>query len=574
MRKLIVSALLFFSTTALPQTSAKKLHWRTIDAPTQEDIHYAKRLNESLGYIFIQNRLLFKFEKNEWREMPLPRGVLTDEIYVVGEDNIWAVVQPVDQYRQRIMHFEKGQWRYARTPNIDFVKIIFFESPDSAWAGCNWGEILRFKNGEWRQVRSPTRCHIEKFIKGANGEMFAITDCPSGGGSQVLVWKAGSWEILTNHHSSILNNGLVSETGDLWIWDSEIVYLWDGEKLVENEAHPPIRRVAFYSQGDGYLFTPDSAFYFSSFLEKRKTPVSVVDINNVAGITLADDGSGWLYGFEGKLLGLGEGSQETRPAELRFVPTVRELGKIMGSAVVRIGPDKRDLYIVEHEKPNFIVQNVEQKTDILQPVIPGRMHSLDEPQKNTLNEPNYDFAALAGDFNGDRKEDIFLTSLYGANCLFLNLDEETFINATDWAGPKTPGGRYGIAATADVNNDGDLDLFVPDEMGRSKLYLNDGYARFTDEAALRGALVPYAAKASCFGDIDADGWIDLAVTTYHKGTYLFRNLGQGYFQDISAKSPSLNPAQPENCSSLAFVDYDNDGDLDLFICKMLASNTL
>jgi signal transduction histidine kinase len=574
MRKIFAFFVFTILSTVYPQVSAQKLHWRIVDSPTQEEITDAKRLSKSLGYIHIKNKSLFKFKQNKWHAFPLPRGVLIEKIIVVAEDDIWAVVQAYDQYRQGLMHYAQDEWQHVSTPNIDVFKAFYFESPDLGWAGCNWGEILQFMDGEWRQVRSPTRCHIERFFKGTDGEIFALTDCSGGGGSQVLVWNGKFWDFLLNEEFPNLSNGLVTRTGEYWFWDNAATYTWNGEKLAQKEDYPAIQRVAIFPKGDGYLFTPDTVFYFSSFSEKIKTPVTIDDRNHVRGITLAEDGSGWLFGHDGKLWGLDEIHGNAKSVKLRFNHYERELGRIMGSAILQINPERRDLYLVEHEKPNFLIHNVEQKSDFLKSVTAGRLHNLDEMQKTIQNNPVYDFAVLAGDFNSDRKEDIFLTSLYGANCLFLNAGQDKFIDATDWAGLKVPGGRYSIAATADIDNDGDLDLFVPDEMGVSQLFVNNGHARFTEEAERRGALVPYAAKASCFGDIDADGWIDLAVTTYQEGTYLFRNAGQGYFEEIGKSNPALNPAQPEKCSSLAFADYDNDGDLDLFISKMLASNCL
>ncbi|MEO8054814.1 MAG: CRTAC1 family protein [Acidobacteriota bacterium] len=121
-------------------------------------------------------------------------------------------------------------------------------------------------------------------------------------------------------------------------------------------------------------------------------------------------------------------------------------------------------------------------------------------------------------------------------------------------------------AVLDFDGDGDEDLLVGDGV-RSILYENDGHGHFTDVTVRAGLAkadnTGIAATGVAAGDIDGDGFPDLAVTDAFGPTRLFRNRGDGTFGEITASSGVVT-AGPTR--SLAFADVDGDGNLDLFVC--------
>ena len=120
-------------------------------------------------------------------------------------------------------------------------------------------------------------------------------------------------------------------------------------------------------------------------------------------------------------------------------------------------------------------------------------------------------------------------------------------------------------AVLDYDRDGSEDLFVGDGR-RSILYDNDGSGRFTDvteKAGLaRSAGDGIAATGLAAGDVDADGYPDLLVTDAFGPARLFRNRGNGTFEETTAAS---GISASGNMRSAAFADVDGDADLDLFV---------
>ncbi|MEO8586630.1 MAG: VCBS repeat-containing protein, partial [Acidobacteriota bacterium] len=121
-------------------------------------------------------------------------------------------------------------------------------------------------------------------------------------------------------------------------------------------------------------------------------------------------------------------------------------------------------------------------------------------------------------------------------------------------------------AVLDFDQDGAEDLFVGDGV-RSILYRNDGSGHFTDVTVRAGLAssgsAGIAATGVAAGDIDGDGFPDLAVTDAFGPTRLFRNRRDGTFEEITAASGVVTQGPTR---SLAFADVNGDGNLDLFVC--------
>jgi hypothetical protein len=119
---------------------------------------------------------------------------------------------------------------------------------------------------------------------------------------------------------------------------------------------------------------------------------------------------------------------------------------------------------------------------------------------------------------------------------------------------------------ADVDGDGLYDIYFVNQVGGNELWKNAGGGRFIEVTKEAGVGLPdRISVAASFADIDNDGDQDLFVTTVRGGNALFENDGHGHFKDIT-KEAGLDLVA--HSSGAVFFDYDNDGLVDLLVCNV------
>lgn len=122
-------------------------------------------------------------------------------------------------------------------------------------------------------------------------------------------------------------------------------------------------------------------------------------------------------------------------------------------------------------------------------------------------------------------------------------------------------------AWADYDGDGDMDIYIGTEAHGNtnwpgRLMRNNGDGTFSDVTIAAGVTNNRFAKAVGWGDYDGDGKPDLYVSNLGTPNRLYHNLGDGKFEDTA---PQLSVDEPLNSFPLWFWDFDNDGDLDLYV---------
>jgi len=215
------------------------------------------------------------------------------------------------------------------------------------------------------------------------------------------------------------------------------------------------------------------------------------------------------------------------------------------------------------------------------------------------------------DFDGDGDLDIFFVNgsrfdqdpaTAPSDALYRNDGGWKFVDVTVAAGLRESAWGCG-AAVADVENDGDLDLYVTN-FGPDELWLNDGDGTFTAAGTTSGANDPRWGSSATFIDYDHDGLVDLFVVNYlefdrqkvaargkdscqYKGQQilcgpvglppehctLYRNLGGARFEDVSSKA-GIRAAEPGYGLGVVACDYDADGWVDLYVAADTTENLL
>lgn len=215
-----------------------------------------------------------------------------------------------------------------------------------------------------------------------------------------------------------------------------------------------------------------------------------------------------------------------------------------------------------------------------------------------VGDTGYGMGASFGDYDNDGYADIFVTN-FGPNQLYRNNGDGTFTNVTERAGVGDE--RWGTStAFADYDQDGDLDLYVvnyvtysmdqnircgpkdilaychPDVYRGSPdlLYRNNGDGTFTDVTREAGVFVDAPNESKGLGvvwlDYDNDGNLDIYVANDSNPNFLYRNNGDGTFTDVALETGAAynRDGHTEAGMGVTVGDYNWDGYLDLFITHL------
>jgi hypothetical protein len=214
-----------------------------------------------------------------------------------------------------------------------------------------------------------------------------------------------------------------------------------------------------------------------------------------------------------------------------------------------------------------------------------------------LDKSSFGLAAAWGDYDNDNDLDIYITN-YGPNFLYQNNGDGTFTDVTAPAKVGDPAFNAGCV-WGDYNNDGHIDLYVTNYVkfeysaadieaisrqydselpytinpssyppAANRLYHNNGDGSFTDVAEKAGVANPDGRSlGATWFDFNNDGLIDLYVANDVSTNGVYHNLGDGSFADIGASSLA---ADYRGAMGLAVGDFEQDGDLDLFVTHWIS----
>jgi len=186
-------------------------------------------------------------------------------------------------------------------------------------------------------------------------------------------------------------------------------------------------------------------------------------------------------------------------------------------------------------------------------------------------KPVQDFSSWGGgfvDYNNDGNLDIYFTSNAGQDSLYRNNGDETFTDVSDEA--SLGASNFGpVAVWGDYDNDGDMDLFIAGGSvfgEKSLFYENMGDGIFNDVTNKAGIL--FSSHSAVFLDYDNDGNLDIYTVDGLSSSHLYRNNGNKTFTDIQAWNAGVGLSHGERVTA---CDYDNDGYMDIYAMQWMDS---
>jgi tetratricopeptide (TPR) repeat protein len=339
-----------------------------------------------------------------------------------------------------------------------------------------------------------------------------------------------------------------------------IAYLHQSE--IENDIYPtPGERCILSSRTTvRYSTTRDSekaVQYFLKYLEKKPDELEVKWLLNLAYMTLGEYPGGVPEKYR-----IAPSAFASKEDPGRFVDVAPAAGLSLTSLAGGV--------IVDDFENAGLLDVVTSSMDPCEPLHFFRNNGdgtfSDRTAEAGLSDQLGGLNIIQGDYNNDGCMDILVLrggweypmrrSLLRNNC------DGTFTDVTRSSGLAVPATASQSAVWADIDNDGNLDLFIANERGPNQLFHNKGDGTFEDISHSAGVDQSAFTKGVVAADYDNDGYVDLYVSNFSGGNFLYHNNHDLTFTEVSHQA---GVQAPFGSFATWFFDYDNDGWPDLLV---------
>lgn len=570
--------------------SLNGLYWSQVEPPSGERFQYSQLVREGLGYMIGSSGHFYEYDDSRsqpWRRMPLPQDYTLQRYFALAPDDIWAVFEIPEIFKEALFHWNGRDWSPAFSRNVSNIRDLYFVSPEEGWLAGSFGEVWHYYHGQWEKEKTPTFIHVNRFELSPDGSLYASCEAPSQ--AALLKRASGEWQMVSSNF--VTDFSVMTFTPSRRLLLGNYIFSAARVRLDSLEAwQVPMKSIQFLPDfGYGVDLSTIYVFQDTAFTPIVQAPVQLSEVR------LFSKSFSWILGSEGMIL-----MPRPRPAtvftkpisEQTFAAEVAPLSRVYGLALL---PDKsaksKRVYCIATEGRNVVYdffqdqKNFEKRFFDFAPGLnlAGSAAFADRLTEYGHTFSNYDLGVTTGDLNGDGREDIIVTSMYGYPAVYFDSGHDYYFEATAYSGLKNWGDvrqRPMLANVFDADHDGDLDLFIACQFRSNAFFVNNGRGRFTEVTREANLITEGGGIGAYVADFDGDGWEDIYVTCANRGNLLYRNLGSQSadglprFHDVTGESGAACSPESKQSQGAALADYDNDGDIDIFVCNLVESNAL
>lgn len=525
----------------------------------------------------LKNRIIY-FNGKSWQPFTpkIPEeNVLFRKIKVFSEKNIWVFYSKHKfYYHQDCYHFDGKKWHNILLPQPFHIKTIVFIDPMRFFAAGGWGSLLFFDGKKAKNIRISTDVHISYIFPFSEDFFYAYVKLKDIKNKYALMeYKKGRWQILTMVPIDVAKmRFLNSDSGYAVDFSRNIFKYKKGRFRPVNSFHSQKEKRIFINRvikNKTYFWMLDTIWDASKnkIIPLRHCPFYVDVFPLSSNQFLLRNGYRGIYYLGDRTIG--REVNETHP----FFGMFRNFGgQFLKSPAGAIGVafylDKYGnscLYFTRDEESNsFYVLN----EDKIHNAIFER--GLKEKVAYDQSQQLWDSGVFFADMDNDGDQDAIMTFLRGKSYLFENMGNDRFEEVTGEYNFKIKG-RVSNIIWWDLNNDGALDFVAGDKLGRLYLEINNGLGKFRNRRQEMGIPDSLIGFNPALADVDNDGDVDLFLYGLNNPIHYFENTGINpkthvpHFEQRDSLSPQLTTRFDFFTHAMRFGDYDNDGDLDLIL---------
>lgn len=540
-------------------------------------------MNDRDGNIYFLTDQVFRLKGDKWERQDLQVEGKISMFCPVASADYWFSVDQVTN-TSILYHHDKGVTKNISSPVSNHITSLFVSSSQS---GClsSYSDVVVFHNNAFNKLRpAPVRFVIEKLFTTDFDSIWGLTN-----NGEFFLYHKGRYERMLAHQQvkdfEFLQStiGYVVANDEIFEVTQDGMHLQYKDSLIDSfNCILPLR--------EGELLLAGKQGKIATLNGNRLTMLPPVCHEDLSELIMTPSGEIWVGGEKGVLLYCGnrsfppyseQGIGFTSWKLIKYgISTDDEYGVVMEDFDRNGTPDIYAVRIYEQNRlyMNYLTQLTSMKdhTGFVEEAFKRNATGSMQPGLGAVeNELKLGVAAADVDVDGD--QDIYICYLNSHNRLLLNEGNGYFRNVAKQKGRACHFlERSNSAAFADIDLDGDPDLFVTSEEGANRLFENDGTGHFTDITIGSGLISNGGGMCASFADLNEDGLPDLVVSSWYFPNRLYLNTtvnGKISFSDFTPYT-DLAKAGPAKSNAIAFADVNNDGHTDLFIANRDCENKL
>ena len=579
---IIVLRLLSLGVFALllqPLHAQQELRWRLFPTPVKSNLRSIHMLSPRHGYLL--GTKIFEFKGGEWklRATPAAPGTLSS-FQVIGERELLFSTNDIATNNGQLFHFDRIQWKELRQPLANMITAVKLFKDGTGWCG-GIGEIARFDGREWEFFQLPQQrlnrimdieawTHQSAWVLHQSGFLTHIDGMHIT--PHLFNTPIAAISFLDERHGYALGKGVLYEWKDgRWGVHSQ-------DSLLQDAKHVSVLP-------NGSIWAAGLNGMILHWNRERWSSMPSPTTQSLNYIRMDSDTEGWVVGDNGVILQYSRSEPTSKPSlrggfELKQISRLSmEIDNVYGVGIDDLDNNGlKDIYTVLIFQANrAYMQHYPEPTGFVEEEVKRGLTGVAGGEYEDLIT-NLDLGVGMADIDNDGDLDVYLCKLAGKNRLLLNNGSGYFRDVSHQDGRGVGGiERSNSVVFGDVDNDGNLDMFVMNEESSNRLYLGHGNGYFTDVTEQAGLRTFCGGMCARFGDLDGDGRLDLVVSNWGTTNKVYRNETREkhhpVFTDVTAQTGiGIEPWAKTN--SVCLADINNDGLLDLFLTKRKASNRL
>ncbi|MDP4114653.1 MAG: FG-GAP-like repeat-containing protein [Bacteroidota bacterium] len=557
----------------------KELTWVRVDSPVKIDFSSVNLFSSGNG--IISGNYLLDIQDDHLKIFnPQPPSLSIDISFALNKKEIWAA-KTLMSSESNFYFFDGKKWTIITNPLSNAIFCMYFKDKNTGWIGGD--RELAFYNGKkWKKIPFPTiNGSVNKLYGTSENDFWMQT-----GYTELFHYLNGQcYQVLKGVQLfEISKNGIkyaLTDKGFYKIIDGTPKFIMTFPSSVKLSCLYILNDSCYWGAGPGGYVYRFANSRWSSF--KLSTEQSLVDINFLT------DSEGWVCGENGTVFRLAFPSaiETTKISggfkKKKITGISTELNSEYGVAIDDINNDGlKDIYSACLFHPSRYYENIsvvdQNKINYVQFAEKAAERNITAFSNKETNKANPIFLGVGlADLENSGSQDIYVCNLLGKNKLLINDGKGSF---DDVSAEKNRGvgndERTNSVIFGDVDNDGDLDMFIANEESTNRLFLNDGTGHFSEITETAGLESQGGGTSAAFGDLDGDGRIDLCVTNWNAENKIYKNVtqnGKVKFIDVSNLSTIADSKNDKN-NAVVFGDVNNDGLLDIFISRRKSPNSL